>query len=246
MKGTHFLPLILGLSLVACGPQDEVTPANANLTINFTQTVEGVPVELDQMIYKNALQQPFSIKTIKYFISGIKLYKADNTVIEFPDIHYVDIRTPETLKYILSKQIPQGDYTGIAFTYGLSPQENITGSLGLELDQLMEWPVPMGGGYHYAKIEGQYIAEDNYFNFHSGMLNGKDYAIYVKLLDQPFTVTDHSTIMLNMEMLHWFTNPFDWDFTYFGPAIMGNAEAQQVIHDNGIDVFSFTNKDSPE
>jgi len=242
MKGIRFFTLIIGLAIISCSPNDEAIPDNVDLKISFSQFVDGTPVQLDQIIYKNALDQQFSIKTIKYFISQVKLYKADNSVVEIPDIHFVDIRTPETLIYTFSEKIPVGDYTGISFVHGLIPEENITGSLGLDLDRLMEWPVPMGGGYHYAKIEGEYKTQqtESFFNFHSGAFEGVDYAIHVNLLNQPFTINgSNKVINLKMEMLNWFTNPTDWDFDYFGPGIMGNSEAQQVVHDNGIDVYSF-------
>ncbi len=240
MKRLIFFAIIFGLTFLSCSPEEEVEPQNVDLKINFTQLVDGAPVQLDQMIYQNALGQQFSIKTIKYFISQVKLYKADNSIIEIPDIHYVDIRTPETLDYTFSVQVPEGDYTGFSFVYGLIPEENITGSLGLDLDRLMEWPVAMGGGYHYAKIEGQFIAEENYFNFHSGALDGVDYSINVDFKNNPFSITNNlQVINLSMEMQNWFTNPTDWDFEYFGSGIMGNPEAQQVVHENGHDVFSF-------
>ena len=47
-------------------------------------------------------------------------------------------------------------------------------------------------------------------------------------------------IDLDMEIQNWFKNPVDWDFAYFGAAIMGNAEAQATIQKNGKDVFTGT------
>lgn len=240
MKFLRYLFLLPALLIFSCSDDDDVDPNLVDLTLSFTHLVDDVPVQLDQMIYKNTLDQEYSIKTVKYFISGIKLYKDDNSVVELPDIHYVDIRTPETLTYTLSKKISIGDYTGFSYVFGLTPEENITGSLGLELDQLMEWPIPMGGGYHYMKLEGEYITADNYFNFHSGMLGGTPYDIHVDFKTRPFTISnDKMELNLEMEIQNWFTNPTDWDFVFFGPAIMGNPAAQQIVHDNGVDVFNF-------
>lgn len=241
MKFLRYLFLLPALLIFSCS-EDDVDPDLVDLTLNFSHLVDGVPVELDQLIYTNALDQEFSIKTVKYFVSGIKLFKDDNSVVELPDIHYVDIRTVETLTYLLSEQIPLGDYTGLSFVYGLTPEENITGSLGLELDQLMEWPIPMGGGYHYMKLEGEYKTpdEESFFNFHSGMLGGTPYEIHVDIDNNPFTISNGKKVInLEMEIQNWFSNPTDWDFVFFGPAIMGNAAAQQIVHDNGVDVFNF-------
>ena len=239
MKSSFLSNLLLGLLLISCNPKEEVKPITVEFALNFNHLVDGFTVELDQQIYSNALDQAFSIKTIKYFISSVKLYKEDNTIIELSDIHFVDIRLPETVNYLFTEKIPLGDYTGISFVYGLTPEENITGRFTNPPESLMEWPIPMGGGYHYAKIEGQYISQDNYFNFHSGMLEGSDYSIHVDL-NKPFTVSESGlSLNLNMEIQNWFTNPNDWDFTYFGPGIMGNHEAQKAVQENGTDVFSF-------
>ena len=240
MRSKIIIAVILGLTLGSCSPEEDVNPPPGDLTFNFSHLVDGNAVQLDQLIYENALEQAFSIKTIKYFISEVKLYKADNSVIELADIHYVDIRTPETLNYTFSEKIPTGDYTGISFVYGLTPADNITGRFTQPPESLMEWPIPMGGGYHYAKIEGQYITADNYFNFHSGMLNGIPYEIHVDLKSQPFTFAGNSLkLTLQMEIQNWFTEPTDWDFTYWGPGIMGNPDAQKTVQENGVDVFSF-------
>ena len=105
----------------------------------------------------------------------------------------------------------------------------------------MEWPVPMGGGYHYMKLEGEFIAglTESFFNFHSGGLDGNSYEVVVDLSDQPFSVANELNIDIKMEIQNWFTNPVDWDFTYFGTGIMGNHEAQETVQKNGRDVYSF-------
>jgi hypothetical protein len=105
----------------------------------------------------------------------------------------------------------------------------------------MEWPVMMGGGYHYMKLEGNYETPDesSFFNFHSGAFEGVPYEIEVSI-DKPFTVDgDKLSIQLAMEIQNWFTDPYDWDFNYFGPAIMGNHEAQETVQANGYNVYTF-------
>ncbi len=243
MKIWHSLIFLLGATLLTtCQKSTEPEPATVDFTLHFRHVVDGQPLQLDQLIYKNALGQEYSIKTVKYFVSRFQLHKADNTIIELPGIHYVDIRLPETLSYTFAQKIPQGDYTGISFVHGLVPEDNISGRFSEPPESLMEWPEPMGGGYHYMKLEGEYRTpnEDNFFNFHAGLLDGKAYEVHIDLTNQPFTVaSDQLDIALEMEIQQWFTDPVDWDFTYFGPAIMGNHEAQATIQQNGQNVYSF-------
>jgi MbnP len=233
-----FTSLLIILLLIACESGNEVPPNAVDVKITFMHLVDGEQLVLDQLVYSNALGQAFSIKTLKYFISEIKFYKEDNTIIELPDIHYVDIRSTESLSYLLIEKVPAGDYTGISFVYGLSPEENITGRFRSPPKSLMEWPVLLGGGYHYAKIEGQYIAADNFFNLHTGMLDGTDYSIPIDL-NTPFTISvNGANLELNIEIQNWFTGPNDWDFVYFGSGIMGNHEAQKAVQENGANVFN--------
>ena len=90
------------------------------------------------------------------------------------------------------------------------------------------------------KLEGDYITEGNFYNFHTGMLNGTPYEVHVDLKNNAFNVdANQVTLQINMEIQKWFTSPNNWDFTYFGPGIMGNPEAQETVQENGIDVFSF-------
>jgi len=239
------LSVMAGILQMACNSSPDIAPM-VDVNLNFSHLMNSQPVQLDKLIYQNSLGQDFSIKTIKYFISDVKLYKADGQVFEFPDIHYVNIRTPETLTYRFSEKIPEGKYTGISFVYGLTKEENISGRFPDPPESLMEWPEILGGGYHYMKLEGEYKMANEvlFFNFHARMLDGVSNEIHIYDLDHPFSVTSKAlNLDIAMEIQHWFTNPNDWDFTYFGPNIMSNAEAQQAIHENGKDVFSITIKD---
>ncbi|MCB0495074.1 MAG: hypothetical protein KDC79_02975 [Cyclobacteriaceae bacterium] len=232
-----FLLIILGAS-TSC-TNNTVQPEETAIELQFLHNVNGDPLELDNIKYTNAVGQTYSIKTVKYFISRVTLHRTDGADITIPDIHYVDIRDDATLTYELSEKIPYGSYSGISFVYGLVPEDNVTGSLGLEIDRLMEWPVPMGGGYHYMKLEGDYNEAGNFFNFHSGSLDGVDYAIHVDLPNSAFDAnTSKLNVGLVMEISNWFKNPVDWDFAYWGSGIMGNADAQATVQKNGTDVFS--------
>jgi MbnP len=242
MKRSVLFSILLVLLAVSCNSDKGIRPRIVDISLNFSHLVDGNTVQLDQLIYKNALGQEFSIMTIKYFVSRLKLYLDDNTIIELPGIYYIDIRSPETLKQTISEKIPEGNYNGMSFVYGLTPADNISGRFTQPPQSLMEWPELLGGGYHYAKIEGKYKtpAGERFFNLHSGMLNGTAYEIHVDLKSQPFVVSGTSVdLLLKMEMQNWFAKPTDWDFTYFGPAVMGNPEAQKTIRENGANVFSF-------
>lgn len=241
MKPLTTLLLFSVLIFLASCTNNSISPDEATIKMDFVHLNNGDELILDDIRYTNEVGQEYSIKTVKYFVSKITFHNSDGTEIISSDIHFVDIRNAETLALELSSKIPYGSYDKISFVYGLVPEDNISASLGLELDRLMEWPVPMGGGYHYMKLEGEYINnnETNFFNFHAGGLDGKAYEIHVDLPSSDFTINDNSLNMnLAMEISNWFTNPVDWDFAYWGSGIMGNPDAQATVQKNGVDVFS--------
>ena len=47
-----------------------------NLSLNFTHTVDGDPLEIDQMIYTNAAGQNYNVQTLRYLMSDIMLHTA--------------------------------------------------------------------------------------------------------------------------------------------------------------------------
>jgi methanobactin biosynthesis MbnP-like protein len=228
--------------LASCS-NNSVSPNKATVTIGFNHINNVEPLELDIIKYTNAVGQNYSIKTVKYFVSRITFHSSNGADYTSSVVHYIDIRTPKTLELTIDKVIPYGTYSGVSFVYGLVPDENQTGNLGIELDRLMEWPPNMGGGYHYMKLEGEYIhnGETNFFNFHAGGLDGEAYEIHVDLPDSGFEInSDRLEIGINMEISNWFQNPIAWDFAYWGAGIMGNADAQATVQKNGEDVFTIT------
>ncbi len=234
---------LLFFTFLSSCTQNSIVLDEAIVEVEFIHLNNGDNLVLDKVKYTNAVGQDYSIKTVKYFISKITFYNANGNDYISSDIHFVDIREIETLSFKLSSKIPYGNYTGLSFVYGLLPEDNITGSLGLALDRLMEWPVPMGGGYHYLKLEGSYKGStgSNFFNFHAGSLDGKDYSIPINFSVNNLLVKDKELkLNLIMNIDNWFKNPINWDFEYWGSGIMGNPEAQATVQKNGTDVFSIT------
>ena len=235
--------LILGLS--NCTPDDPEPEEVKNTTVhvNFNHFMDGNPIEIDTMKYNNTNGDTFSMRTIKYFISRLTFHRDGKSDVVIKEHHYVEHAIPETESYTYESKIPEGTYTGISFIYGFVNEDNISYMFDEAPEYQMFWPENMGGGYHYQKLEGQYL--DNgvrkFFNFHSGGLDKTDYSIKMVLANSSFTVKNQEVnIELDMEIQNWFQNPLDWDFAYFGAAIMGNHEAQAAIQKNGVDVFSAT------
>lgn len=215
-------------------------PLTYNSTISFSHEINGSSFLFDTILYVHPAGQLFSVQTLRYFISDIVMHKVSGDSIYFDMAHYVDAKDYASRQYHYQQSIDNGDYSGISFIFGLDTIKNSNGAFVNPPESLMEWPVPMGGGYHYMKMEGKYDSSGviKNYNTHTGMSMGVPYHFRVNLV-QPFTITKNEVdIEIIMELNNWYQNPTLYDFDVFGEAIMGNASAQQTLKENGHNVFS--------
>ncbi|MFW5701266.1 MAG: MbnP family protein [Cyclobacteriaceae bacterium] len=217
------------------------------LTFYFDHTVDGQGVVYNDIRYQNDAGNQFSVNTLRYFISDIRLHSYNGATVKLDTFHYRDIDIPQT-RSITIKDVPNGQYNYISFIFGLDSIRNKDFALPPTQDyNNMEWPIPMGGGYHYMKFEGRYIlsnGETGNFNTHTGRLKTMDGTIYenfihINLPESAFEMKDDNWEMqVYMNLNEWYRNPHVYDIENFGQAIMNNQEAQQMLKENGADAFS--------
>lgn len=245
MNKQIFTFLILGAVILAsCSKNPDnvnMRPATADLEFSFSHFVGSQVVDFNAIKFTNAYGNLYSIETLKYFISDISLQKADGGVIFIDDEHYVDATDDATLNYNPGIKIPTGDYIGISFIFGLSEEKNVSGRFVNPPESNMEWPLAMGGGYHYMKLEGKTDSSGaiNNFQAHTGPTMGNQNYIRVTLANSGFTATGAGVgITLKMNVNNWWVSPNTLDLNDV-TMIMGNQAMQVKLHDNGKeDVFS--------
>lgn len=252
------LLVVMGLlCLVGCHPKEE-TFEDA-LTLKFVFDVDGrlfTPGEN----YVNAAGNTYEIEEIKFFISDVRLIKKGGGEVKITDnesVHYVDYDIPATLSWKLHEPLPAGEYMALAFTVGLSEKDNVSHRFPNPPESNMSWPEPLGGGYHYMQINGKWqsAGEMKPFNLHTGIGQlydsegnvteyvHNDFRVYLPFSEcDPLTpcVISAKPVFVNVRMSinRWFTSPHDYDFEVWGGSIMQNQQAQQIIKENGQDVFS--------
>ena len=93
MKKKRILLIItvIAITLTSCEK-----PVETNLTINFTNTVNGMELTTDTLIYTNSADENYSVQTLKYLISDITLYTDDGSTILLDEVHFVDISNETT------------------------------------------------------------------------------------------------------------------------------------------------------
>ena len=238
--------LFLAFALLCCSCCQ--TPAG-HIKLNFSFVVDKDSLRLDTCMYQNAAGNFYEVNDVQFFISHVMLETTSGEVVEIADnqgIHYTDIRIPGTLTWDILDIVPADEYKSISFVFGLEGEQNITGYFPNPPENNMSWPDILGGGYHYMKINGRWIDGSGVrqpFNLHTGKI-----ATDTGFADNTFTVTlpleqfavihkETAELTLQMNVNAWFTNPYFFDFNVFGGSIMQNREAQEVLRENGGDVF---------
>ena len=214
-----------------------IYPTISDLNIHFTQTVNGNPLILDSMMYTNQENDNYSIQTVRYLLSDITLHTDNGTSTLLDNVHFIDLSIDSTLTLHIEKIVDK-NYTAISFTMGLDSTKNITDLfLNENFFPSFAWPDFLGGGYHYMQLEGDFNTVFNGYATHTGATNGLDFS-FTKNFPIALNIENaNSTVIINMEINNWYSNPNTISLTTDG--IMDNANKQALLQANGIsDVFS--------
>ena len=208
-----------------------------NLSLNFTHTINGNLLETNQMIYSNAASQNYSVQTLRYLLSDIKLHSENGTSTLLEEVHYITISDPTTFTLDI-QDLNSPNYTGLSFTMGLDSLKNVTNNyLNESFFPSFSWPDFMGGGYHYMQLEGDYTTAFQVYATHTGGTGGIDFSFTKNFPISLNIVNANTTVTINMEINNWYSNPNIITLTTDG--IMNNANKQSLLKANGItDVFS--------
>ena len=256
MKKILFITSLISITFSACKK-----PTQTDLTINFTQTVDGDRLVTgdgcanggecfedhscctlgEKLAYTNAAGEKYNVQTLKYLISDITLHSDDGNTLLLDEVHFIDISDASTFSFTV-KDVPNNNYTSISYTMGLDTIKNINNLYVNEIfHSAMVWPETNGGGYHYMKLEGAYNNDSTFYNTHTGGTMGGDYS-FNNMEDISLTVDDDLgdvSINVNMEINNWYNSPNQIEFSSYGMGIMMNMVMQMNIQMNGTtDVFS--------
>ena len=232
-----------------------------NLDVKISYSANGKPLIIDTLAYyTNEAGNHFLVTEIQWFISKITLvseqgdeyvlgHREANTLFTTAQEHifYIDTNIPESQTLEVAELLC-GHYTSMCFTFGLDETDNQTGLFANPPERDMFWPEPLGGGYHYMKLNGKYLDENGTLiplNIHLGIGQNEELSQFyqnyftVELpLDFDIEENHDNRIFLDMNIDNWFRSPHVYDFVTDGSAIMQNQTAQTKLKENGSDVFS--------
>ncbi len=267
---TFFIILLMTagiLNFSACDNGDDPKPdyPPARLMLSFEHLNNGEPLQYDTMRYVNAAGNHYLVNEIQYFVSDITLHYSDGSrqaLDGWQAIHYVDTDLPETHFFNPPDILKPGHVDKITFTFGISEEKNQSLMFVNPPERDMFWPEYMGGGYHYLKLNGKWLATDGVvkpFNFHLGI--GQEYGgggsnpdsivgfiqnyFEITLPASSFDVEEGMAIQgeIQMNIENWFQHPHTYDHDTWGGDIMQQQAAMHLGCENGQeDVFTFSLK----
>lgn len=245
------------LAMIACNNDDDAgdtqpEPQNVSVDFNFTHNFDGDEItnsDFDQIKYVNEHGETLSLSKLVYLVSDFTFTDSDGNVFDAGDYNLIDVRNSQNLNFTPGIEIPEGTYT-VSFTFGFDDEDNDQNYADLNTaDGGWNVPDPLGGGYHYMRMEGRYTAagstdEVNYqyhtirANRHSSL--PPDPTTLELLTDTSFvvdlgeiTIGSDTNIEIEMNVAEWFKNPNTWDLTELFTILMPNYNAQILMNENG-------------
>ena len=245
---------LIALSLLAaffmafssCKDDDNPQPAETMVNFKFEHYVDGNPATFNEIMYTSAFGNEYSVETLKYFLSKIKLTLNDGSEFTVDQAFYIDAFDESTLTTGYAT-LPSGEYASVSMIYGLDEEMNVPGEFPNAPESNMEWPPAMGTGYHYMKLEGKVDDNGTINNFqaHTGpTMNNQNY-FEASIPNSAFTLSGNQmTVIIRMNIEKWWETPNTLDLNTV-TGIMGNQEMQLKLKANGEDVFSFGGVEFP-
>lgn len=236
--------LIMASAIIFASCKKEESNKKGSVNLSFNHTVGAEELQFDNKKYSTSQGHVYEVRNLEYFISNLTFKKSDGEEIVVSQPIYVNAENPTFLSKSDLVQLEEGVYTSVGLTFGIDSTQNVSNTLSSPEEIDMAWPDGMmGGGYHYMKFEGTYdsIGDpliNNPFNLHTGGSMANDLSFDVTFPNSAFTVDeDGINIVISMDLNQWLVTPNTYDFAEFGPAIMMNLDAQNLLRANGASVF---------
>ena len=247
----------------ACNSYDDsqtmVEPDPVTVDFQFTQNWDGARIanaDYQTTTFINANNTNLKLSKLVYLISDVTFTAQDGTVYDAGDYNLIDARNATNVDFTPAIEIPEGDYQ-VSFTFGFDDEDNdkAGGYPALNSsDGTWAVPDPLGGGYHYMRMEGTFldeIAQTKTFQYHTirankhstlppapgTLISTQDTSFVVNL--GTISVGSATTIEVEMNVAEWFKNPNTWDLDINNSVMMPKFDLQIDMNENGSNgVFS--------
>ena len=240
-----FTLVLLSVFLFSCEEEEPATVENAQIAFQFKHYFKSQNLEIradNSLIYTNESLNNWNVKSLKYFISKLIVYKENGEAYDVNMYKFINLSEPNAIAsdYIL-KDIPDGRYTKLSFIFGIDSLRNLPFALENNTENnSMEWPSQLGGGYHFMMMDGVFQNNLNQLSGY-GIHLGKPGNQVVLEFPIEFTAKAGSkaNIQLNMNIDQWFDGLNKVNLNDGYGYIMDNDDKQLLFKQNATSsVFS--------
>lgn len=200
MKSLKLL-IVLSVLFSACkkdGPAltpepDPITPVAtdtssqlAKILVSFKAIVNSQTLIPVSKYYPNTSNEYFTVTKFNYYISNVRLKKADGTWYTEPNSYHLIRHLDQQTSFDMAN-FPPGEYTDISFLIGVDSLRNVSGAQSGALDPVHQMFWDWNTGYIFLKLEGF---------FSSPTVSEGEYAIHVGGFEAPFSCLQSLTLPL--------------------------------------------------
>lgn len=228
------------------------------IKLEFSQNFNGSNVtvnEFNTIAYTNANGEELSLTKLQYSISDVRFYLPNGdsvyvdgsyNLIDLEDANSLIYEVPSLTELVASKNF-KAKFVGVGFNYGFNATDNTSGAYTDLNAASWSWPDMIGGGYHQMKMEGKFLdaaGSEISYAFHNGSATKNaagDFESnykFIRLDNSAFDLTGNTVIEVKMNIANWHTTPNTWDLNVLNSMLMPNYDAQKMMKQNAIDVFS--------
>ena len=246
-EGRRVWVLILFLMILPFACTKEYSAANDTeaLKISFRLVNDGQSLNTTDE-YVNRSGERYTVRTFKFYISGIRLLGADNSSsAEKESYHLIDLGMPAS--HDLPVSLSPGTYRSIEFLVGVDSVRNVSGAQTGALDPALGMFWTWNTGYIFAKLEGQSpvsAAPGRSLTYHIGGFRQGENALRRILLsfpaDKPVVVGRTSQLIINADLARWFDHAHDLSIARY-PSVMTPGGVSLMIVDNYAGMFAIQN-----
>ncbi|TAE47613.1 MAG: hypothetical protein EAZ89_17390 [Bacteroidetes bacterium] len=148
----------------------EDLPGTGTLSVELEHLFDTKALELNTATpYVSGSAEEITFTTFKYYISNVRLQKADGTEWAEPESYRLIDLANAASTLMTFDSVPEGEYTGITFTIGVDSLRNVSGAQTGALSPSNEMFWSWNSGYIFLKAEGNSPqASGGKFEFHIG------------------------------------------------------------------------------
>jgi len=156
-------------------PAQETGTVHVEFDNQFEQSAldpeQYTPLVFNTETYQNAAGEDYTITKFKYYISNVKLKKADGSSYSVPESYYLIDASSSADQLITLSNVPAGTYTGMSYIIGVDSTRNVSGAQTGALDEANGMFWSWNSGYIFMMFEGtspQSTATDHVLQYHVG------------------------------------------------------------------------------